>query len=123
MIEKRFGPLRSTGYYICAFVGGPGAELLCRGESVDTCTKEQAAREFVLLFELFYSLGITHGDCKAHNFLLRDKAPWVLDLDAMHECFFRTRFERLFQADRRRFLRNWSSQPELLKWFDENLPR
>ena len=123
VIENRFGPLRSTVDYICDFVDGPGAEVLFRDDSVEPCKKEQAARGFVLLFELFYSLGIAHGDCKAHNFLPRDKTPWVLDLDAMHECFFRTRFEKLFQADRRRFLHNWRSHPELLKWFDENLPR
>ena len=124
MIEKRFGPLRSTGYFVCDFVGGPRAEVLFRDQTVDSCKKEQAAKGFVLLFELFYKLGISHGDCKAANFLPRDqKAPWVIDLDAMHECFSRIHFERLFKADRSRFLCNWRSQPEWLKWFDENLPK
>jgi hypothetical protein len=123
MIEKRFGPLRSTGYYVCDFVAGPRAEVFFLDKTVETSAKEQAARGFVLLFELFRKLGIHHGDCKAANFLPRDNTPWVLDLDAMHECCSQARFKRLFQADRQRFLLNWRSQPELLRWFDEHLPR
>jgi tRNA A-37 threonylcarbamoyl transferase component Bud32 len=123
MIEKRIGPLRSTGYYISDFVDGPRAEVFFKDDTVNAATKDQAARGFVLLFELFQKLGIHHGDCKAANFLPNEKTPWVLDLDAMHECCSKARFKRLFLEDRQRFLLNWRSQPELLRWFDEHLPK
>ena len=123
MIEKRLGPLRSTGYYVTDFLDAPRAEVLFRDDTVEASTKAQAARGFVLLFELFQKLGIHHGDCKAANFLPNEKTPWVLDLDAMHECCSEARFKRLFLEDRQRFLLNWRSQPELLRWFDEHLPK
>jgi hypothetical protein len=84
---------------------------------------KEAAQNFVVLFELFRKLGIHHGDCKATNFLLFDNAPCVLDLDAMGEPLSRQTFNRLFNADRRRFLQNWQSRPELQEWFDDQLPR
>ena len=123
MIEKRIGPLRSTGYYVCDFVAGISAEELFQNTAADVVSKEQVKENFVRLFELFYKLNIVHGDCKATNFLLRENDPWVLDLDAMHECSSTARFQELFQVDRERFLRNWKSQPELKQWFDQQLPR
>jgi tRNA A-37 threonylcarbamoyl transferase component Bud32 len=123
VIEKRIGPLRSTGYYVCDFVAGVPAEKVFLDDTVEALVKEQAAGNFVHLFELFHKLNICHGDCKATNFLLRDNEPWVLDLDAMHECLSPARFKNLFQADRQRFLRNWQARPELQKWFDDHLPR
>jgi tRNA A-37 threonylcarbamoyl transferase component Bud32 len=123
MIEKRIGPLRSTGYYVCDFVEGPRTEVLFQDDTVDTDSKELAARGFVLLFELFRKLGIYHGDCKAANFIPKENIPWVLDLDAMRECSSTARFRKLFQEDRQRFLLNWQSQPEWLKWFDQHLPK
>lgn len=123
MIEKRFGPLRSTGYYVCDFVAGPRAEVFFQEGLASSLSKEQAARGFVLLFELLRKLSIHHGDCKAANFIPNGSAPWVLDLDAMSECRSYRRFKRLYSSDRQRFLLNWQSQPELLRWFEEHLPR
>lgn len=122
MIEKRIGPLRSTGYYVCDFVDGPRAEVFFHDDTLSVAIKERAAREFVLLFELFQKLGIRHGDCKAANFIPGNNTPWVLDLDAMSEHCLRSRFKKLYLEDRRRFLLNWQSQPELWRWFDEHLP-
>ncbi len=122
VIEKRIGPLRSTGYYVCDFVAGTNAEAFFQDATVDALVKEQVAGNFVTLFALFYKLNICHGDCKATNFLLKDNEPWVLDLDAMQECSSPARFKKLFQVDRQRFLRNWQTDPELQKWFDDHLP-
>jgi len=123
MIEKRFGPLRSTGYYVSEFIDGPHAESFFRDDTLPDKEKQQAARSFVELFELLRKLGIRHGDCKATNFLLRDLVPWILDLDAMSECRSGARSEGVFRSDRERFLRNWQEQPELQQWFDEHLPK
>ena len=123
VIEKRFGPLRSTGYYVCDFQEGPLASDFFATGGFDSFLFKEAAQNFVVLFELFRKLGIHHGDCKATNFLLFDNAPCVLDLDAMGEPLSRQTFNRLFNADRRRFLQNWQSRPELQEWFDDQLPR
>ena len=122
MIEKRIGPLRSTGYYVCDYVAGVNVEDFFQDATVDAPDKKQVAESFVSLFDLFCKLNIVHGDCKATNFILQENEPWVLDLDAMQECSSPARFKKLFQVDRQRFLRNWQSQPELQQWFDEQLP-
>jgi tRNA A-37 threonylcarbamoyl transferase component Bud32 len=122
VLEKRIGPLRSTGYYVCDFVAGLHAEEFFQDETLDATAKGRVAENFVQLFSLFHQLNFCHGDCKATNFLIKDNELWVLDLDAMQECSSPTRFQKLFQADRERFLRNWQSQPELRLWFDDRLP-
>ena len=121
MIEKRFGPLRSTGYYVCDFVDAPNTKQVLLSTEVSDAEKELLAIKCVQLFGLFRQLRIHHGDCKAHNFLYKNDQLWVLDLDAMRECSTAIGCERLFRIDRRRFLRNWETQPELQKWFDEHL--
>lgn len=122
VIEKRIGPLRSTGYYVCDFVAGANAEAFFQDDAQDATAKERVAENFAQLFSLFHQLNICHGDCKATNFLIRDNELWVLDLDAMHQCSSPARFQKLFQVDRERFLRNWQAQPELQQWFDDHLP-
>jgi tRNA A-37 threonylcarbamoyl transferase component Bud32 len=121
MIEKRFGPFRSTGYYVCDYLDGPDAASFFHDEAVSVADKEHAADEFVILFDLIRKLGIYHGDCKASNFLLIDNTPWVLDLDAMREGGLVAHVRRRHRTDRQRFLGNWQSHPELLCWFDQHL--
>jgi len=122
VVEKRFGPLRSTGYYVCDFVEGKHAKDVFANDVMPDTERELLAEKFVVLFGLFFKLKISHGDCKAHNFLFKDNQLWVLDLDAMQECSTAVGFKRLFHIDRLRFLRNWETQPELQQWFDEHLP-
>jgi tRNA A-37 threonylcarbamoyl transferase component Bud32 len=122
MIEKRFGPLRSTGYYVCDFIDAPNTQEVFRSAVVPVAVKELLAGKFVHLFDQFRKLRIHHGDCKATNFLFKDNHLWVLDLDAMRECSTAFGFARLFRIDRRRFLCNWKEQPQLQQWFDEHLP-
>ena len=121
VIEKRIGPLRSTGYYVCDFVDAPRAKEVFQSNKVSDSEKKLLAEKFVHLFTLFHQLRIHHGDCKAQNFLFKDHQLWVLDLDAMQECSTAAGFERLFRIDRSRFLLNWMAQPELQQWFDEHL--
>lgn len=122
MIEKRFGPLRFTGYYVCEFVAGPSVAEYYTSNQLDSEQKQQTAAKLVELFRLFFRLGIYHGDCKATNFLIRQSTPWVIDLDAMREFHSRGVFFRHFIRDRQRFLRNWPSTSDLYRWLDQRLP-
>lgn len=123
MLEKHFGPLRFTGYYVCRYVEAPSvAEYFAHEREVDI-HQSREAQALVQMFALFFRLGIHHGDCKATNFLLKEQAPWVLDLDSMGEFRWRSTFLRHYKVDRARFLRNWAEKPVLHKWFDKRLPR
>jgi tRNA A-37 threonylcarbamoyl transferase component Bud32 len=122
MLEKHFGPLRFTGYYVCCYIEAPSvAEYFsCDGEM--EMQQSPAAHALVQMFEILFQLGIHHGDCKASNFLLKEHTPWIIDLDAMGEFRWRTTFLRYYQEDRERFLRNWADNPALREWFDKRLP-
>lgn len=122
MIEKRFGPLRFTGYYVCEFVAGPSVAEYYDSNQLGSEQKQQTAAKLVELFSLFFRLGIYHGDCKATNFLVRQSTPWVIDLDAMREFHRRRAFLRHFGRDRQRFLRNWPVTSDLYRWFAQRLP-
>ena len=123
MMEKRVGPLRFTGYYVCQYVEAPSVAECFSDTSKTALHQNQAASALVQMFELFYRLGIYHGDCKATNFLLRHQRPWVLDLDAMREFRSRSNYVRHYKIDRARFLRNWDQGSNVYRWFAVRLPR
>lgn len=123
VIEKRFGPFRSKGYYVCEYIDAPRAGGFFLNDSVTAAEKQQVRTAFVQMFEQFLKLGICHGDCKAANFLILNNVPWILDLDAMREYRPGTKYKKLYAVDRERFLRNWQPQSELQSWFDDRLPK
>jgi len=122
MAEKRFGPLRFTGYYVCAYVAAPDAGEFFNSESPGETEKQRDIDALTQMFCLLHRLGIHHGDCKANNFLLKDGVPWVIDLDAMREFRCRRNFLRHYKADRARFLRNWEPDSDIHHQFDTKLP-
>ena len=61
--------------------------------------------------------GVSHGDLKASNFLLEDGRAVIIDLDAMKEHSIIKVREKALNKDLKRFLRNWSSAPNLEKKF------
>ncbi|OQY21110.1 MAG: hypothetical protein B6I37_09265 [Desulfobacteraceae bacterium 4572_35.2] len=122
MIEKRFGPLRFGGYYVCAEVVAPNACEYLLDPQLKSKTKEVVKEEFVSIFKVLQQLKISHGDFKGTNFLIQDNEIWLIDLDAMSEFRSQSRFLGKFQADRSRFLRNWDDNDLLKQWFDNHLP-
>ena len=122
MIEKRFGPLRFGGYYVCAEVVAPNACEYLLDPQLKPETKEVVKEAFVSIFKVLQQLKISHGDFKGTNFLIQDNEVWLIDLDAMSEFRSQNRFSGKFQADRSRFLRNWDDNDLLKQWFDNHLP-
>ncbi|WP_321531215.1 lipopolysaccharide kinase InaA family protein [uncultured Desulfuromonas sp.] len=123
MAEKRFGPLRLTGYYVCDFVEGKDVAAYFADGNEPNESQLDTANRLIELFRIFLQLGIVHGDCKATNFLVTDQGIAVIDLDAMWEPKSRKRFNKLYRRDRSRFLRNWKTDCALYRWFDRHLPQ
>ncbi|EAT16141.1 hypothetical protein HTZ97_13885 [Desulfuromonas acetoxidans] len=123
MAEKRFGPLRLTGYYVCDFVEGEDVAAYFADGNEPSESQLDTANRLVELFRIFLQLGIVHGDCKATNFLVTDQGIAVIDLDAMWEPKSHNRFNKLYRRDRNRFLRNWKTDSALYRWFDRHLPQ
>ena len=123
VMEKRFGPLRFTGYYVSEYIAAPSVTRYFIADSATPEQQAQVVTAMAQLFRLLLRLGIYHGDCKASNFLIKDETPWVIDLDSMREFRSRRRFLHHYAKDRARFLRNWKPESEIRSRFAVTLPR
>ncbi|MES2635728.1 MAG: lipopolysaccharide kinase InaA family protein [Pseudomonadota bacterium] len=127
LIEERFGWLRRRAYFLTEYIEAPDiAEFFAL--TIDSSTKEKVACETALLFYKLNILQILHGDCKASNIKIVDGKPVLIDLDSMqsHNCNWW--FEKKHIKDLKRFMQNWSHNPEVsalfqrefLQIYDEN---
>lgn len=106
-VEKRRGPFRLGGYYVCAWCGFPSAADQYQ-------SRQPSERELQWFEELFAGMRlarIVHGDLKASNLLVTDNGISLIDLDSMKEMPRRGNCQRSAAKDRRRFLENWKDQP------------
>ncbi len=94
--EKRF-LLPSVAYLVMEDLEGQDLA----GEVADRGVGASRAAEVARLFVLLKRAGLTHGDTKATNFIVRDGRVHLIDLDAMQLGTGR------FDRDVARFLDNW----------------
>ncbi|HDS16302.1 MAG TPA: serine/threonine protein kinase [Proteobacteria bacterium] len=123
LLEKRVCGLRSTAYFISRYVPGRDA-LTLLGDPQGTGSEKKAwLQAFARLFQRLLELNLSHGDCKATNFICgRDGRLYLLDLDAMRS--WKRPGRKFFAAvsrDYRRLLANWRDRPELQNEFTEIL--
>ena len=112
-IEKRKSWLRHTAYFISEYQDA--AELL------DVYQQRQASEEELeqikAIFDLMQKTQISHGDLKAQNLLLNAQGKVsLIDLDSMQEHQNAEQFQKAFNKDKKRFLRNWQ-EPKIKKIF------
>lgn len=114
-MERRLGPLRRQAWLVTRTV--PGRNLL---EDLGTLEDPDALRRMLEQFREWFLFmrrhRVNHGDLKISNFLSRPEGLLVLDLDSMRWPVGRRRFERGFQRDAARFMRNWQQRPE---WYEQ----
>lgn len=114
-IERRFGLFRRTAYLICERSGG---------QELSTIYKYRPPTDSELikirdLFGVLEKYQISHGDLKATNLLLKKKGKIeLLDLDAMQQYKNTRSFQKAFNKDKQRFMRNWQD-PKVNKLFRE----
>lgn len=121
MLERRFGPLRGTAYFVSEYVEGqPGNVCFESQAELPAAIPEALSR----LFAALTTLRVTVGDTKLSNFLIRDAAPyvWLIDLDDIRLHRAETSFSRAWLKDRARFLRNFANQARWREWFEARLP-
>jgi tRNA A-37 threonylcarbamoyl transferase component Bud32 len=117
MIENRLGPIRMTAYLITEFIEGPDA-LNCL-----TGTENQLGKleSLVDILQKLSEVRVSHGDLKATNFMMSERGPVMIDLDAMKEHHSQQGFEMAFNRDLQRFMENWSEYPLLNAQFSRLL--
>ena len=111
--EKRFGPLRSTAYFIMEHIDGIDAMTFFQPKNIKTCGAKKIVQRFGDLFKSLADRSISHGDFKATNFIIKNGKIYVIDLDGMQEHRFKWRFKRAFNKDCRRMIKNWSNDPQI----------
>jgi len=120
MMERRFGPLRHTAWLVTEYCPGPTL-LNHLGEGTKP-PDSTTATALLRVFNQLVSARISHGDCKATNFIWRDGEIVLIDLDAMQVHWNERKWRSAWEKDRARFIRNWPDGSPLAKWLDDNLP-
>jgi tRNA A-37 threonylcarbamoyl transferase component Bud32 len=108
LMERRWGPLRRTSYFVAEYVEGPDlTQVFADPARTESEKRAIATRVATLLFKM-YRLGICHGDLKADNLKLVGNTLLLLDLDALRLHGHGKWFERQHARDLKRLLKNWA---------------
>ena len=120
-VEKRWGPFRSTSYFISEYIEGINAHEFFRSGQYQAPDLSASIEHFISLFQSLADARVSHGDMKATNFILAENKIFVTDLDSMREHRFEWLFRRAFERDIKRFMKNWEDLPEVAKDFQKRL--
>ena len=115
MCEKRFGPIRRDAFFVNQFLHGE--ELIKLLPKLGEAQRQAVLDSIKHAFETMRKHRLTHGDMKASNLLWVDKQLVFIDLDAAKQHYSRFSWEFAHKKDKRRFLKNWKDNPQLLKLF------
>jgi len=121
LIEQSSSSVQCYRYYICKFQAGQSSwdyfdDMV--SDYIKIAKKEKTAVAETLLSTLkrLREYKITHGDLKGSNLLIHKKQVWLLDLDAMVQHRFNWTFDKKWQRDKRRFLKNWDKKKAYSIW-------
>ena len=115
LIEKRMGPIRRQAYFITNSFDG--SDCLQYFSTHDGDDAQQMGQVIVESMRQLMDCKISHGDMKGSNILVDSNQVAFIDLDAMREHYWKFSAERRIARDHRRFLRNWSAEPNLQDMF------
>lgn len=121
LLERRLGPLRGRAWLVSEHCEGIDLQTLLTDHE-DSGLPAGLKAGLQQLFSQLAEARISHGDTKANNFLWDGTQVQVLDLDAMQRHGTEAAFNRAWQRDRARFLRNWPPGSRLWRELDAALP-
>lgn len=103
-IENRKAWFRHTSYFISEY--HESEELLDVYQQRQPT--EEELNQIKTIFDLMQKTQISHGDLKAQNLLIDTEGKLTLiDLDSMQEHQNNEQFQKAFNKDKKRFLKNW----------------
>jgi tRNA A-37 threonylcarbamoyl transferase component Bud32 len=117
LLERRFGPLRGTAYFINEYVEGPRATDFFKAGDLNL--QRTVALRMMEVLEKLKTAMISHGDMKATNIIIHREEPLLVDLDAMRAHSRGRSFESAHRKDVRRFQKNWADMPEAGELFKD----
>jgi len=106
LIEQQPALGQRCSYFICKFQSGQSSwDYFCQ-QSADKIIAEK----LLAVLKHLCDYNITHGDLKGSNILIEQEQIYLLDLDALTQHKFRWQFNKNWQGDKQRFLKNWDKK-------------
>jgi len=119
-LEKTTVGLKSTSYYVSEYLDSQNAQVIFTAS--DEASLHAIIDRIAQLFKSLLELEMTHGDLKITNFLFDEhNQPVLVDFDGAEEHASLSSLRRHWRKDIRRFMENFSSQPELKQRFEVEL--
>lgn len=116
MLEDRFGPFRLDAYFLNEYLDGQ--ELLTLMPTLDEAQLLKVAEAIEDAFEKMKAARLTHGDLKASNLMWVKNQLYFIDLDAAQQHSNPVTWMKGHNKDRKRFLKNWEGNRQLLSIFE-----
>jgi len=120
-LERRWGPFRSTSYYISEYIDGTDLYLLITSDKSKKINIEALSISFGEMLKLLEDANMSHGDFKATNFIVTGEKLYIIDIEGMrkHSCGWSLR--RSLKRDCRRFMKNWKHIPKVASVFKNQI--
>ena len=120
VIESTFGPFRGRSWFVSRYLENELLlDYLSLPRNVDVL--ERIRFDITEIFKKLLNSRMSHGDMKATNILVSEDDLLMIDLDASSKHQTDFFHKKALSKDRKRFLKNWKSNPELLKLFSDSL--
>ncbi|MDL1967140.1 MAG: hypothetical protein LWW97_00995 [Deltaproteobacteria bacterium] len=120
-LEKRWGPFRSTSYYLSEYIDGTDLYRLITSDRSRKINIEALSIKFGEILKLLDDACMSHGDFKATNFIVADSRMFIIDIEGMREHIFKWSLRRALKRDCARFMRNWKDMPEVARVFHREM--
>lgn len=117
MFEKRFGPICQNAYFMNRKLRGE--ELLGLLPEMSCEKQQKVASEIKHIFVKMRQHKISHGDMKASNLIWKEDKLFFIDLDAAQKHITPIGWLAAHRKDKKRFLKNWQAQPQLMTLFND----
>jgi tRNA A-37 threonylcarbamoyl transferase component Bud32 len=122
-LEKRWGPFKSTSYYITEYVNGTDLYHLITSDRSKVINIEVISKRFGEILKLLADASMSHGDFKATNFIVKEDSLFIIDIEGMREHIFKWSLRRALKRDCARFMRNWNDMPEVTRIFHNQIKK
>ncbi len=120
-LEKRWGPFRSTSYYISEYINGTDLYRLITSDRSKEINIESLSIRFGKILKFLANANMSHGDFKATNFIVAGEKLYIIDIEGIREHSCRWSLRRSLKRDCRRFMKNWKDMPEVARIFQDQI--
>ncbi len=122
-LERRWGPFRSTAYFIAEYVDGTDLYHLITSDKSEKINIEVISKKFGKILKSLANASMSHGDFKATNFIVTEDRLFIIDIEGMREHRFKCSLRRSLKRDCTRFMRNWKDMPEVARIFHNQIKK